>query len=654
MPKHKLVPKSSVRCNNIWFKEWKRMPKSQNVPLMTYVKKLLIYYPKNREALKQLTLSIFQKPSCKSPPHFIALWNKLCDQVLAKYKRAYFRFLDIEISYRGANINRLPGAIRTMTAHRTNPIIYKSQLHNKKIIKFSKGLHKMDLSGIPLTPIVFLKVLKHTRNMQSLAIDNLPFLTSQYSKALIQRQKSFLKDFTITGSVAEEYTCNMEAFIKQWDWICSLFTSLHKFRFDAETPEDFDINRIPFDAFKRKNINYDIRVTHQIDTLTFSKANAESLLDLDFLGINFKKEWLSLSSKWDKVEAKHLHIQKQAKNLLFLNLSEMRDFVDLTDLFNACKNISSLDLILSELNSTMIDFSALPELHKLTNFFLQLHNFDNAPEYLFNNLKLCIDKHQCLQTFNLGFFAGFINSDYECIHPLFDSMAEIIKDFTLQFSVVVGMYKGIKYLYEGVEKLSNLEYLGIAITEPQMRVSANFEPILDFHLNQLEESLQNKKHLDYLCFASPHIELKKLSLNFSGAENLKKITLGIKANDEDISLIEEMANVLDLSYLEMGLLEHSEEGWYRVLKVLRKMKNLETLRLREIKSLEEGKPDGLLKRLEDYLKEHPKLELFLCGRDSFIQVLMCTKSYYLKEADPTFWMNPSNIYETRPLKLIPF
>ena len=649
----KMAPKSAIRCNNIWFKDWNQMPKSQNVPLMTYVKKLLIYYPKNREALKQLTLAIFQKPVCKSPPHFIAMWNKLCNKVIAKYKRAFFRELDIEIGYHGPNINRLPGAIRSMTAHRTSNTTYQSQLCNKKIIKFSKSLRDMDMSGDPLTPIVFLKVLKHTRNLHSLAIHNLPFMKTRFSKALIQRQRSSLKYFTITGRVAEEYTCNIEAFVKQWEWICSLFTTLRKFRFDAETPEDFDINRIPFDAFKRKNINYDIRVTHQIDTLTFSKANAESLQDLDFLGINFKKEWLSLSSKWDKVEAKHLRIQKQAKNLLFLNLSEMRDFVDLTGLFQACQNISSLDLILSELNSTMIDFSALPELHQLTNLFLQLHNFDNAPEHLFHPLNLCVEKHKNLQLFNIGIFAGWVQPDYECALPLFDSLADILKDFTLQFCVVAGMSKGIKCLYEGVEKLSALNYLGIAITEPSMRVKGNFEPISDFHFTQLEAILQNKKNVEYLCFASPDLELKKLAFDFSTAENLKKITLGIKANDLDISLIEEMSNVLDLEYLEIGLLEQTEEGWYKVLKAIQKMKNLETVRLREIRNLEEDKPDGFKKRLEKLVENHPKLELFLCGKDELIQVLLCTKEYYLKEADANFWMNPSNVYEGRPLKLIP-
>jgi len=56
-------------------------------------------------------------------------------------------------------------------------------------------------------------------------------------------------------------------------------------------------------------------------------------------------------------------------------------------------------------------------------------------------------------------------------------------------------------------------------------------------------------------------------------------------------------------------------------------------------------------KLEKFLKKHPKLELMFGGKDDEVQVLLCTKEYYLKHVNPIFWMHPSSLYELRPAKL---
>jgi len=651
MPPKKVLPnRLSVKCNNIWFKKWDRTPQTQNIPLTQYIKKLLIYYPKNPRALKNFALTVFQRPSTKSSNAFLLYWKRLCRQVMNKYKRDDFRYLDYETSYRGPDTDRLHGPLKSLKVYRDWDKTIKSHLCPRKMIIASKHLKYVDFSGDPLTPVCLILCLKYLRELESLSVHNLSYITEQEGHRLFKKQSSKLKHFAITGRLAEEYTRNTESFVKQWQWFCSLFTNLQTFKFDAETPEEFDINCIPFSEFKKKNINYDIRVTHSVDHLQFSEENAASLADVDFLGINLKKEWLTISSSWDKAKEQHLNLQKQSKNLLFLNLCEMKEDVDLTGLFEACKNIQTLDLILSELNSVYINFQGIQELHNLNHLFLQLHNYDNFVGEFCHYLKICAERYQKLNTLNLGVFGGWMQPDYMDIVPLFESLANVMTRLILQFSVVAGMVEGVKYVYDGIEKLESLQELSILATGMSVQKD-QFQSMLEYHIKRVETAVLNKENLEYFCFASPHIELKDLSIDFGRIESLRKITLGMRATDSDLSVINEVANAKELKYLEFGLMGQNEEGWIQVLKAIRGLDNLEVVRFREIRFLDFQKNHIFRHKLEKFVKKHPKLQVMRCGKDDEVQILLCTNEYYMKNVDTNFWMHPSNLYEIHPARL---
>jgi len=651
MPRFKNGPKMSVRCHNIWLKNWDQTPQTQSIPLMVYMKKLLIYFPKDPKVLKHFALTAFQRPSTKGTPAFLSYYKKICRQVVSKYKREYFKALDYETSYRGPSVDRLHGPLKSLKVYRDWGKTIQSHLCPRKIVIFSKHLKIADFSGDPLTPVCLMLYVKYNNDLESLSIRNMPFVTAQESKRLIKKQSSKLKHFAITGRLAEEYTRNTEAFVKQWQWFCSLFSNLQTFKFDAETPDEFDVNCIPFYEFKKKNINYDIRVTHSVDYLVFSEENAASLADLDFLGINLKKEWLTLSSSWDKVKEEHSAAQKKAKNLLFLNLCEMREDIDFTNLFQACRNIQTLDLILSELNPVSINFSGLQELHNLSHMFLQLHNFDNFHEGLFSSLKLCVDRHQKLSTLNLGLFGGFLLGDYLHILPLFESLANVLSKLILQFSLVAGSVEGIRYIYDGIQQLEALNELTVLVTGLSFQ-KHDFQSMLDYHSKRIGDAVEGKQNLEYVCFASPHIELKDLNIDFGRIPSLSRITLGMRVADCDLSVIHNIAEMApDLKSLELGLMGQNEEGWIQILKAIRGMQNLEVLRLREVRNLDYQRSELLRHKLDKFLKKHPKLELIFGGKDDEVQVLLCTKEYYMKHANPIFWMHPSNLYELRPARL---
>jgi len=186
-------------------------------------------------------------------------------------------------------------------------------------MKNNKQIKIIDVSGDPLCPKHIVKQIRCQRMISSMSVTGCPLATAQEMKRIYFNRSSKLDDFNVMGSLYEVQQGDAEEFLRKWEMTCAVLAA-KKLRFDSQTPGEFDVNLIPFSELHKRNIQFDIRAVHSIDNLEISEANAQAFQDLDFLGLNTKREWLSLTSKWDIVQEQHLNLQKSSKNLLFLTV----------------------------------------------------------------------------------------------------------------------------------------------------------------------------------------------------------------------------------------------------------------------------------------------------------------------------------------------
>jgi len=624
-----------TKTNNIWLKKWNRMPKSKKIPLPLYLRKLLIYYPKNLHALQPLTLQVFKSPIYKNSPQFTSKFKRMYKAIINRYKRIFFRHLDIDTGYKGPLLERLLGSLQSLRIDRQGSRQQRSRLLQEKLMKYNKQIKIIDVSGDPICPRFIVKHIKCQRMASSISITGCSLATAQEMKRIVFNRSSKFDDFTVMGSLYDPQCGTINEFLKKWEMTCA-FLLAKKLRFDAQTPGEFDVNLIPFYELRKRNIQFDIRAVHSIDNLVISEANSQAFQDLDFLGLNTKREWLSLTSKWDLVQEEHLGLQKSSKNLLFLSLHEMTDFIDLASLLHACRNITTLDLILSELNTVQIDFTAIQELQNLKNVFIQLHSYHIPPHGLIQNLTLCAQKHQKIETLVLEFFSGILFPDIAVLKGLLEACAPTLKTFYLQFSLITGYHAAIQTVYEALESLENLETLGILVTGQSFRM-AEFEGAFEVHANCVQNLLNSKPKLENFYFVASDIDIKKVNINFGGAENLKKLAFLFSGRECDSNLVESIIELKDITHLEIGFTGQDCQEWCNLIQSIKHLKNLEVLRFKEVPiSTEDGECD-ILQELKDLMNRHAKFELMLFHKKGEFEVLLCTQSYYLKEVDISFW-----------------
>jgi len=626
-----------AKTNNIWLKKWSRMPKPKKVSLPLYMRKLLIYYPKNLQALKPFTLEAFKSPIYKNSPQFTQWWKRLCKNIVNRYKRVFFKHLEIDFGFKGPFPERLIGYIQSLKIDRGGAKHFRAKIFQKKFIKYNKYIKVIEIAGDPLYPEYMYKLLKTMRKAESMSISGSPFVKGQDQKRIIMNKNHKLKYFNVMGSVYEAQAGLFEEFLKKWKMV-AIYSTLKKMRYDAEIHEGFDINLLPFSEFRKRNINFDVRAIHSADDLLISEANIPAFQDIDFLGINTKKEWLSSTAKWDIVEKDHLNLQNTANNLLFLSLHEMMDFIDLASLLHSCRNIVTLDLILSELNTVHIDFTELQELHCLKNVFIQLHSYHIPPHGLFQSLALCAQKHKKIEYFVLEFFSGILFPDIEVIKDLLGACAPTLKTFYLQFSLITGYLPAIETVYQTLDVLVNLETLGILVTAQAFRMS-EFEGAFGVHAQCLQNLLNDKPKLQNFYFVASDIDTKKISINFGGTEHLKKLGFLFSGRESDSNLIESIIELKDVTHLEIGFTGQDEQEWCNLIKGLKHLKNLEVVRFREVPISTTGSECCILQELKDLSMRNPKFELMLFNKRGEFEVLLCPQSYYIKEVDTSFWCN---------------
>jgi len=167
----------------------------------------------------------------------------------------------------------------------------------------------------------------------------------------------------------------------------------------------------------------------------------------------------------------------------------------LLTLANACKNISTLNLMFLPTNNVSVDFSVLSQLCNLQNLFFQLREMQSPPHNLFESLETLMKTHKKLEFTSFKFLGGKISEDYAVVEPFFEAAKDVLKKIILKFRLIKEDTSGFEHFSNGLKKLNKITSLSIIIQDPLQVPCSITTQDCTCHYNSLANILENLNNL---------------------------------------------------------------------------------------------------------------------------------------------------------------
>ena len=596
------------RFNNVWLHKWSQVSNSSSLGSNLDLKKAIKYYPKGLLALQAIVKNIGKQ-------HMQKL---LLKRFLSKYKKDFFRNIIIHcndislfpsLEKLGSKITRLKTGKNCQISKSDDFALKKLIAQNKHLTIFEQG------SSGPFT-LTTVKSLKYLTNISSIYLTGILYCSKQFYKRLLFASAHSLKSVTWTEFPNIMRTEGLEQLFE----IIFQLPKLARFNCDLSGSEIFDIDRISFHILDQRKISYDIRISHHFQTFSFSKANITALENLQFLGINLKHKWKYQSFVWDLIQEEHIKTQKGSQKSLFLNLLETKHIV-FTDLFKACKNISVLDLIISqEKGNAVYNFSSLKYLRNLKKIFIQFSDIDafkgSFCEHFFglfkNNNSLCfvsLEFNKCDR--ESGLF--LISLLALCQNKL--QLEKIILKFDSKLAKKV-----VNKIFNEINKLKQLKSLAF-ISSLSLGKG-----------NPLKKKLKGNESLEEL-----HIQIvkdEKKLFEFSPPKNLLKLSITIGLSSVCDDFLKSLEEIKNLRHLEVEAVHIDKDSWKCIRQFLLRPSNLKTVKLGDFISDE---MEVLMNDVNFLMRNHGSLNLIVVKCESENKVFVFKQKNYSFDIDSYLW-----------------
>ena len=412
-----------------------------------------------------------------------------------------------------------------------------------------------------------------------MTLHNLHPLPLKEYKRLFRHLKSRLESLTIKGM----YFCPGIEKPGQFSELLEFFFNLPHLKvihIDASDPSfiHLGIGAFPLDTLKQRQIKFDIRINHSKlgSSSLISQKNSQALSDIQVLGINNQQSFTQPEAVWDCIEEAHLDIQKKAKgNLFYFNQISLTS-ASLLSLTNACKNISTLNMILipPTLGVTQ-DFAAFGELSNLQNLFIHFSEVQKPFLNLFESLGTLAQTHMKLELASFEFLGGRVGEEYAVVEPSFEASKDVLKKVILKFRNLNQDISGVKYFYQGLEKLNQITSLGLLIRNI---FEKDFIP---YHSELLPKVLESLNNLTELNLSLPQsCQENDLLQNSHLSKSLKKLSLILPDAKTCESFINNLPTLVNLQQLDLTISVMRENTWKKLYQIVPGSGMLGILRLK--------------------------------------------------------------------------
>jgi len=444
--------------------------------------------------------------------------------------------------------------------------IPRGKVSQRSLLCTAKHLHELELS-ISQSQYHFIQSLKYIKSVTSLILDGLPDIPLERYKRLFRHLRTSIKCLTIKLQTLS--SLHILQFLMS-------FPNLKIFRFDAGC-----LSEIPLSILQQKEIKFDLRVCPLESESSFSSLkNNQAISSIEVLGLNSERWFDARGQTWYQIEEAQREIEINTRgNLLWFNFIDLKSD-SLLNLFNTCKNISTLNLILPSSTNQEIDFSGLCALSNLKNIFLQFYEFHEKLANLFTSLATLAENHKKLEmvAFDSYECSSSVEENYHIAQPFFEASQDIIKKFLLKLLVSKDCLEGISYLCQRLKKLKQISSLTILLHDIyDDRDYCNDEELCNCHYSLLTNLFENMSCLTELDLALPDIHDKNLVIDLPSS--LQKLSLDLPSGRPCSSLLKSISTLVNLQQLNL-VLPIEEEIWANLYKIIHKSDQLEAVRLK--------------------------------------------------------------------------
>ena len=556
-----------------WSKQWASIRDTPIPDPEKHILKLMKYYPKTIHALRSVSRQYhnFQTDLDFSKHH--------SDLILSRANKALINDLSIDLS-RARCPYRLLRYITSLRVLERDHIQYgpkKNFITGK--LGVCKRLRSVEIKTHSDNVLPVLKSLRKVTLLQSLAMDSPPFIPNNKCLTLRTFFPMTVKSLTMIGMLHGEYRDKSDVLLELLKALFKL-PCLKQFKFDMLLPPDFDFTKIVFSHLEQNNIAYDIRISSSGSKLIEAKSPM-ALGNLDFLALSNKVQYTG-PLEWDIVQEENVKVQQSSRNALFINTFDIQKQGCFEILLQSCKNITTLDLILADFNLDETNFGPLTELSCLRNILITIHGLSSAPVSLFDSLAICAQNHQGIEFVSLSIYQTVVTDQYKTFIPLMEAGTETIKKAIIKLYSIDKDSEGLGYIYEGLNKLNQLKSFGIFLEEVHWDINRLSENI-KIHYRHLDRFLQDKHDLEQFSLVIPFIDLSDPSLDFQNLTGLQRLSIRMIRDEAkliNINLVGKALALYDVKHLELEVPTIKEEDFLSVMKLVRNMKKLVSIRLR--------------------------------------------------------------------------
>lgn len=641
--------------SNLKLQRWSQLSRYSIADLENHMRKVLIYYPKKPSTLKPILSELNQQLVKVGTSHKAQLQN-LYRPIQSRYRREHFTHQHINLSCITPSVWPTCGRAHSMHLSQQNSEIQPSSLSLCKIIKANKNLQILQIDG---SISCLSKVLECLRFMPCLKSIHIGDFVTGVSPAELRRSLYASRRSLETITFAQA-SFNDTAADEPNDLIESLrmlpeLSGLRKLNLCGEAAEELDINSIPFSLLHKRGISYNIRICYPGNKLILSVPTQLGLDSLEYLGLNVKRERIHRNLRWDTYQENQVKAQESTDRVLLLDI-ETAGKDDMCELLQTCRNISTLDITLSDYYE--IDeknFSGLKKLTNLQNLMIELANInytyqkesydlpDNSNK-LFENLTFCA---QSLRSFNLHLNGeGTVQeTDVSTISAFFEACTDTLTNMTLKFTHDEYTLPGnVHVFYDGVAKLKRIERLSLIYEEFSNNGPSSFAR----HSANLKRVLMNKS-LKEFCLSAPNISFEKLAIPFKYLDDIEKLQL-------DVYSMKPLSHFLRKGYhfcnslrdLELFVRKKVKNVLNKLLARIQSLSRLEAVKLMLDDKTTDN--DAIIDSLKMTVRNNQSLKLLAYGKDidvETIRVFSRTMSYSTTELDDIFGRNLKGLPKRR-------
>lgn len=601
------VTKCARQCG-IWLQRWSKNPTSSARIITKDVQKFRVYYSNAPKKIQILNLRIQDKSkhsvefrvkgqgfALETVSHFQKQSTSLGSNLLAP------RPVGFDMHFK--EICKKAHLLKVCQFYK-----YRTDIQSAlaRTFRVNKNLKELELDGDASNLNDTFPCLKYIQSLESIYLKQIPSMPIEQSKKPFLTSHRSLKRVTLTGRLDNDHT-TLE--ITQFIRAILELPHLKTFNFDAKTPPDFEINNIPFNVLKKRDISYNVRFVNSTSELNLSNSSQLGLEAVEFLGVNCIGQWHNHKTKEDMFQEQHLEAQEKMRKVFFVSLFEMQK-VNLSLLFEACRNIVTLDLSLSISTSLKnISFAGLRNLKNLQNIFITIDNLEAAylgrvplpittccSVDLFKNLVFCAPR---LKSVHIHLTGETLPKDEEDILAFFNSCSETLTHFTFMYSCYMKIpQKKIQVFYKGLALLKNLQSLTLLYNQVRaFKTSPKYIEISKII------KCQNLRELYISLISIPQSQVSLPKLN-----NLQRLGLEVNQNQLNRDLLKNLEGFVNLKCFELYIQKTCEKLWFRLLSTIQKLNKLEILRIKyDATSLPKGNITELLEDLKLIKQNHENL-----------------------------------------------